>query len=145
MLQFCCIIVWHIIIYELAEIRNEKMHDIHKRTYLMPCTSFPLLDWFAALKVTYWFLPLVQQFTHHLIDTPTIKPASIPKINICLGTLCESYVLATSSRLLQIVETVTAHSMLTFFGCNVLLVQSHDSFYLKGYSHCLQHLHFFNT
>lgn len=122
------------------------MHDIHKRTYLMPCASFPLLDRFAALKVTYWFLAIVQQFTRHLIDTPTIKPASIPTINnIRLGTLYP--------RLTFLLQAVDCYKLLKLsqliqcyhFGCNVLLVLSHDSFYLKGYSYCLQHLHVFNT
>jgi hypothetical protein len=52
--------------------------DVSKMFHLMPHASFPLLEWFTAFEVSYQFFLLIQQFTLHLINTTTIKPASIP-------------------------------------------------------------------
>lgn len=126
--------------------KEKKMNHINKITHLMPCSSFPLLDWFTTLKFSHWFLALVQQYTLHLINTPTIKPASIPTINnIHLGTCHVSLTSLLQAvdcyKLLQLSQLIHFN----IFGCHVLLVQLHDSFYLYGHSYSLQHLHVFKT
>jgi hypothetical protein len=100
----------------------------------MPCSSFPLLDRFTAFKFSYWFLPLIQQFTLQLINTATIKPTSIPITNnIYLGTI--------KVRLMFLLQATDGYKLLqlsqrghfNISAYDIQLVQLHDSFYLKKY------------
>lgn len=100
------------------------MNDIHKRTHLMPCSSFPLLDCFTALKFIYWFPLLVQQCTLHLINTPTIKPPSIPTTNnIRLGCPYHKQWIVTNCCNCHSSFTVTFVATMSYqFSCMTLFI-----------------------